>query len=91
MANTTAQHRCSYPSGGCTSPDCDITAARFDERVTEALMRVDHDHRITCTGPGEVGCLAYPGWHSWLDHRRHVAVAQLAELRRVGLLAQKEI
>ena len=81
-------HRCAYPAGGCTEPGCNVTAARTDERAIEALIRVDNDNRINCTGPGEVGCVGYLGWHSWSDHRRHVAEAQLAELKRVGLIPE---
>lgn len=85
---TTTTHRCAYPASGCTEPDCDVTAARYDQRVTEALVRIDHQHRITATGLGELGCAGYPGWHSWFDHRRHVAEAQLSELKRLGLLKE---
>lgn len=87
---TTTAHHCPFPASGCTGPDCDIAADRFDERVVEALYRVDREHRITCTGPGEVTCLQHNNWHSWQDHRRHVAEAQLVELKRVHLLRKKD-
>ena len=84
--NETVQHRCPYPAAGCTAPNCHVTAGRFPERVVEALMRTEFNNAVTCTGPGEVGCRGRQGWHSWTDHRRHVAEAQLAELLRLNLI-----
>lgn len=57
-----------------------------DARRVDVLVTVDRGHRINCTGLGEVGCIAYAGWHSWDEHRRHVAQAQIAALRSEGLL-----
>lgn len=47
--------------------------------LTEQIERVLRDTQINCTGLGEVGCPVVDGWHSWSEHRAHVA-AQIAAL-----------
>lgn len=44
----------------------------------EAAAKAMLDARINCTGPGEVGCKAVRGWHSWREHERHVSAAVLS-------------
>ena len=80
------QHQCAYPASGCTHPACDVASARHDQRVVEALMRVDYDQRVTAATETQVECAAVVGAHSWPAHRRHLAEAQLTELQRVGLI-----
>lgn len=82
-------HTCPWPETGCTNPDCQVAAARYNQRVAEALYRVDHQHQITAATLGEVTCRLYPGWHSFPDHRRHVAEEQVAELQRCLLIDTK--
>ena len=53
------------------------------------LMDVEHKNRINCTGPGEVGCAGRIGWHSWVEHRRHVAADQVAALVAAGFMTQE--
>lgn len=48
--------------------------ATADKRVA-VVQRVMQQQRINCTGPGEVGCYARKGWHSWYDHELHIAEA----------------
>lgn len=58
--------------------------------VTEAaarlLTRIERENAINCTGLGEVGCNGRQDWHSWSEHRLHVAAAQVAALADAGLL-----
>ena len=62
------------------------------ERVVEVLARVAAENEINCTGLGEVGCRGLAGWHTWHEHRRHIAELQaealaplLAEVRAEAL------
>lgn len=55
------------------------------DRLVETLVRVERENAINCTGPGEVGCKGRSGWHSWSEHRQHVAEAQAAALVAAGL------
>jgi len=53
----------------------------------DILVRIEAQNRINCTGLGEVGCDGRNEWHSWADHRQHVAEAQVAALIDAGLLS----
>lgn len=55
-----------------------------DELMIETLIKVERENAINCTGLGEVGCAGREGWHSWSEHRRHVAESQWAELREMA-------
>lgn len=79
-------HQCPYPASGCTSPDCHVAARRIPQRVREALIVAERDSEITATRPGEVKCHSNQRWHSWLDHYKHVADAQVARLIELGLI-----
>lgn len=57
------------------------------ETAIQTLMRVERENAIDCTGLGEVGCHGRQGWHSWSEHRLHVAAAQVAALADAGLLS----
>lgn len=58
-----------------------------DDALIETLTRVERENAINCTGLGEVGCEGRSGWHSWSEHRRHVAESQVVALREMGALA----
>jgi len=61
------------------------------EAATKILVRVERENGINCTGLGEVGCHGRTGWHSWSDHRLHVAASQVAALADAGLLVHSVI
>jgi hypothetical protein len=52
----------------------------------EGLAEVLREHRIECTGPGEVTCRGCrgAGWMSWHAYHQHVAEAQKAWLTGGG-------
>jgi len=55
------------------------------EAAIKTLMRIERENAINCTGLGEVGCNGRNEWHSWSDHRMHVAASQVAALIEAGL------
>lgn len=51
--------------------------------LAEVLAEVGRENAINCTGPGEVGCKGRKGWHSWSEHRAHIAESQVAAIADV--------
>jgi hypothetical protein len=54
------------------------------DEAREALIKIQRTNAINCTGPGEVGCNGQHGWHTWTEHREHVAEAQVDALRALA-------
>ena len=60
------------------------------EEIARVLGQVARDNEINCTGPGEVGCKGRRGWHSWSEHRAHVAQSQAELLAPLVEQAKRE-
>lgn len=57
------------------------------EQAVAVLVQIERKNRVNCTGLGEVGCDGRNEWHSWAEHRQHVAAEQAEALADAGLLA----
>lgn len=62
-----------------------MNTLRENAQIIETLVQVERENAINCTGLGEVGCNGRQGWHSWSEHRTHVAEAQAHALAEAGL------
>jgi hypothetical protein len=52
----------------------------------EVVARAGREHRVECTGFGEVTCAGCRslGWMSWHTYHNHIAEASIAALRENG-------